>query len=47
MLNFSGYTPICGEPLILDSPKLQNLTRLVTYHHVGGVGGAKKLIKPE
>ena len=41
MLNFSGYTPICGVPLIWDSPKWQNLTRSVTYYHVGGVGGAK------
>ena len=43
MLNFSGYTHICGVPLISDSPKWQNLTCLVTYHHAGGVGGAKNL----
>ena len=43
MLNFLGYTPICGVPLIWDSPKWQNLTRLVTYRHIGGVGGANNL----
>ena len=44
MLNCSEYTPICEVLLIWDSQKWQNLTHLVTNHHVGG---AKKLIKPE
>ena len=48
MLNFSGYTPLCGVPLIWDSPKWQNLTSLDTYQtwiYIGSGSHKKKVIK--